>query len=129
LVGVRPVRGGGCAPEVAARRAALAGEARRKKAAPAPLRLTRRGRRVIAGLSMAIGLSIAAVTVAVEVASGGGLQLAGSSTVVVQPGDTLWSLAQRLAPQEDPRAIVDALVDLNGLAGTELSPGQVLELP
>jgi nucleoid-associated protein YgaU len=118
LTGVRPVRGGGCASEVAPR-----------KASPAPLRLTRRGRRVVAGLSMAIGLGIAAVTVAVEVASGGGLQLAGSSTVVVQPGDTLWSLAERLAPQEDPRAVIDAIVDLNGLAGTELLPGQVLDLP
>jgi LysM repeat protein len=78
---------------------------------------------------MAIGLSIAAVTVAVEVSSGGGLQLAGSSTVVVQPGDTLWSLAQQLAPREDPRAVVDAIIDRNDMAGTELIPGQVLELP
>jgi Tfp pilus assembly protein FimV len=84
---------------------------------------------VVAGLSMAIGLSIAAVTVAVEVAHGGGLRLAGSATVIVQPGDTLWSLAQRAAPEEDPRAVVDAIVDLNDLAGAELLPGQELHLP
>jgi hypothetical protein len=28
---------------------------------------------------------------------------------VVQPGDSLWSVAQRLAPDEDPRAVVDEL--------------------
>lgn len=28
---------------------------------------------------------------------------------VVQPGDTLWSIAQRVAPGDDPRAVVDAI--------------------
>ena len=92
------------------------------------MRLTRRGRRVVAGLSIAIGVLVAVVTVAVEV-GGGGLELAGSSTVVVQPGDTLWSIAQDLAPQEDPRAVVDAIVDLNDLPDVGLVPGQLLELP
>ncbi len=32
-------------------------------------------------------------------------------TVVVEPGDTLWSLAARLAPGSDPRNVVDAIVD------------------
>jgi nucleoid-associated protein YgaU len=95
-----------------------------------PLRLTRRGRRVIAGLSISIGLTIAAVTAAVELTGGdGGLQLAGSSSVVVEQGDTLWGLAEVLAPEEDPRAVVDAIVDLNDLDGVALVPGQVLQLP
>ena len=128
-VGGLSVRGGGCIPRAVVHAAGSARRAPRSAGTPTALRLTRRGRRVIAGLSMAIGLSIAAVTVAVEVASGGGLQLAGSSTVVVQPGDTLWSLAQHLAPREDARAVVDAIIDRNDLAGTELVPGQVLELP
>jgi Tfp pilus assembly protein FimV len=97
----------------------------------APIRLTERGRRVVAGLSIAIGLSIAAATVVtVQLgAPGHGLELAGSSTVVVQPGDTLWSLAEELAPEEDPRAVVDAIVDLNGLEDVDLLPGAVLQLP
>jgi hypothetical protein len=94
-----------------------------------PLRLTQRGRRVVAGLSVAIGLTIAAVTVTVVQVSGGGLELAGSSTVVVQPGDTLWSIALTSAPDKDPRGVVDAIVDLNDLGGVGLVPGQVLELP
>jgi hypothetical protein len=129
IAGVRPVRGG-CSPEVAARPIAAVYRAPSAGAVPPPLRLTRRGRRVVAGLSIAIGLTIAAVTAAVELGEGGGgLQLADSSTVVVQSGDTLWSLAERLAPEEDPRAVVDAILDLNGLDSVALEPGQVLQVP
>jgi len=124
---VRPVRGG-CGPESLGRPGAVA--ECWDDGLPAPLRLTRRGRRVLSGLSIGIGLSIAVATVAVQLAHpDGGLQLAGSSTVVVQSGDTLWSLAERVAPEEDPRAVVDAVVDLNGLADVDLVPGMVLQLP
>jgi hypothetical protein len=44
--------------------------------------------------------------------------------VVVQPGDTYWGIAQRLAPAEDPRPIVDALMAAHGSG--PLLPGQVL---
>jgi Tfp pilus assembly protein FimV len=85
---------------------------------------------VLSGLSIGIGLSIAVATAAVHLAhADGGLQLTGSATVVVQSGDTLWSLAQQLAPEEDPRAVVDAVVDLNGLQDADLVPGMVLQLP
>jgi hypothetical protein len=40
---------------------------------------------------------------------------------VVQPGDTLWSIAQRLAPDADPRPLVEELRDLNG--GSKLEVG------
>ncbi len=43
---------------------------------------------------------------------------------VVQSGDTLWGAAAHLAPDEDPRAVVDALVRARG-DGT-LMPGEVL---
>ena len=128
-VAARPVRGG-CAADAGPPRPA-GSDLRDEWSRPAPLRLTERGRRVIAGLSIAIGLSIAAATVVtVQLdGEGDGLQLAGSSTVVVQPGDTLWSIARRLAPEEDTRAVVDAIVDRNGLDGVDLLPGAVLELP
>lgn len=47
--------------------------------------------------------------------------------VVVQPGDTLWTIAGEIAPDRDPRAVVDELVALNGSA--ELQAGQRLVLP
>ena len=36
------------------------------------------------------------------------------STYVVQPGDTLWSIAQRVAPGRDPRPLVDELSHRTG---------------
>ena len=31
------------------------------------------------------------------------------TSTLVRPGDSLWSLAERLAPDQDPRPVVDAL--------------------
>lgn len=45
---------------------------------------------------------------------------------VVQPGDTLWSIATEIAPDDDPRAVVDALREANG--GPELEVGDELIL-
>ena len=45
---------------------------------------------------------------------------------VVQPGDTVWTIAHRLDPTGDPRATVDRIVALNG--GAALQPGQRLRL-
>ena len=45
---------------------------------------------------------------------------------VVQPGDTLWSIATDIAPDDDPRAVVDALREANG--GPELEVGDELIL-
>ena len=47
-------------------------------------------------------------------------------SVVVAPGDTVWSIATSLAPDDDPRPVVDAIVAANG--GSTLVPGQRLEL-
>ncbi|MGY1858134.1 LysM peptidoglycan-binding domain-containing protein [Modestobacter sp. SYSU DS0290] len=93
------------------------------------MRLTRWGRRVVAAVSVAIGLGVAAGAVAVVAAEEPALQLAGAVTVVVQPGDTLWSIAGDVAPDEDRRAVVDAIRDRNDLDDVVLHPGQVIELP
>lgn len=39
---------------------------------------------------------------------------AGGASVVVRQGDTLWSIARRLAPEGDVRAAVDRLADVHG---------------
>ena len=50
--------------------------------------------------------------------------------VVVAPGDTLWEIADRISPESlDLRAVVQGLVELNGLESKVLRPGQVLQVP
>jgi LysM repeat protein len=48
---------------------------------------------------------------------------------VVQPGDTLWSVASKAMPGLDPREAVDHLRDLNGLDTAVVVPGQALKVP
>jgi len=53
-------------------------------------------------------------------------EASAAATVVAQPGDSLWTIARRLHPTGDVRALVDQLVALNG---TALEAGQVVQLP
>jgi nucleoid-associated protein YgaU len=59
----------------------------------------------------------------------GDLRLAGESSVVVESGDTLWSIATAVAGTDDVRVVVDRIRQLNGLQSADLVPGQVLRLP
>jgi hypothetical protein len=43
---------------------------------------------------------------------------------VVEPGDTLWSIAVELAPGDDPRPVVDVLADARG--DGPLVPGETI---
>ena len=45
--------------------------------------------------------------------------------VVVRPGDSLWSIAERVAPGADPHPVVDALAAARGNA--PLQPGETIE--
>jgi LysM domain len=96
------------------------------------LRLTRRARRLAVVLALCGGVVLGSWLA--PLLSGGGddsLHLAGVSSVVVEPGDTLWSIAAAaaVAEGEDVRAVVDRIQELNGLEGSGLVPGQVLQLP
>jgi Tfp pilus assembly protein FimV len=53
-------------------------------------------------------------------------QPAVGETYVVQPGDSLWSIAAAIAPDSDPRPVVDALRAANG--GPDLQVGQRLTI-
>jgi LysM repeat protein len=52
-----------------------------------------------------------------------------SDVYVVRTGDTVWSIAVRQAPGQDPRRVVDAIVRTNGVDAGHLIPGQELTLP
>ena len=99
--------------------------------APAPpLRLTARGRRLVAVLVLALGVGVVALGDAVlGDGEGEGLQLMGTSSVVVERGDTLWSIARSVAGDRDVRGVIDGIQVLNDLDGVDISPGQVLQLP
>ncbi len=103
-------------------------------AAPAAaLRLTRRGRIVLVGfLVLVVGLIWLAVA--------GGAAATGSgvppsvfdkhmSQVVVQPGDSLWSIAARAEPGADPRLVVQQITDINALPSAQIAAGQSLWVP
>lgn len=51
------------------------------------------------------------------------------TTVVVQPGDTLWSIAAEHYPSDDVRARVDDIERANGLSSPAIKAGQSLVLP
>jgi LysM repeat protein len=93
------------------------------------LRLTRRGVHAVAAAVavLAIGLVLLArASAPAGPASAGSAARPVPDTVTVQAGDTLWSLASRLAPQRDPQAEIADLQRLNRLTGVALVPGQVL---
>jgi LysM repeat protein len=47
----------------------------------------------------------------------------------VQPGDSLWSVARRVAPDNDPREVVEQIRRLNDLPSANIQVGQQLLLP
>jgi LysM repeat protein len=100
---------------------------------PGHIRLTRRGRLVllcIAVLCMLFGFSIGnLVSFGSSAPSYPTTPSAGSPTIVVEPGQTLWGIATQVAPHADPRATVQRIIDLNHLAGTNLQVGESLALP
>ena len=49
--------------------------------------------------------------------------------VVVQTGDTVWSIAEAAADGADPRVLVDAIVTRNGIDVGAVVPGQSLVIP
>jgi len=51
----------------------------------------------------------------------------GGGIVVVRAGDTLWSIASRVAPGDDPRPLVDRLSVARD--GAPLQPGERIRLP
>lgn len=55
------------------------------------------------------------------------LPAASAVTVIVQPGDTVWSLAKRLQPEGDVRPLVQRIIDRNGGPNLRVGDRLVLE--
>jgi LysM repeat protein len=92
----------------------------------APVRLTRRGRIVLLVVLLALAIGL----VALAAVPGQAADPAGPPpTIVVAPGDTLWSIAARSAPGRDRFRTIDEIRRLNGIHDYTVHPGQRLILP
>jgi len=98
-----------------------------------PLHLTRRGRRlartvvVLLALLTALVVSVAGHSAASQAATG--RAVAATTTLVVQPGQTLWTVARGLSADVDLRETVARIQELNGLTSSAVRPGQQLIVP
>src|SRR5215472_3199725 len=104
---------------------------------PGKLRLTRRGRRVLTGFVMLV-IVVSAMLIWTGVAGGAPTPgpraparsvYQGMTQIVVQPGQTLWSIAAAVDPSADPRTAVQQISDVNALTGSQIETGQVLWVP
>jgi hypothetical protein len=107
-----------------------AGRGDARPAAPR-LRLTKRGRGVLTTLAAA-PLVIAALVFALN----GGMATAtleGSGTefqyVTVETGQSLWEVAETVAPNADPRDVIASIMKLNQLESADVLAGQQLAIP
>ena len=95
------------------------------------VRLTRRGR--LARTLLVLSLAVVLASVFGLNAGAGTTDSVGSPTsfieVTVAPGDTLWSLASRIAEGGDVRALVDEIASVNALATADLQAGQKVRIP
>ena len=98
---------------------------------PSGVHLTRRGR--LARTLLVLSLAVVLASVFGLSAGAGTSDSVGAPTsfieVTVAPGDTLWSLASRMAGGADVRAMVDEIASVNALASADLQAGQKVRIP
>jgi hypothetical protein len=107
--------------------------ARRGEAPAPPLRLTRRGRIVVALAAALLVTVISLLAAGVAQATNDGPSAHAARQhliqVVVRPGQSLWSVAESADPAQDTRAVVQQIIDLNSLTGDTVFAGQQLWVP
>lgn len=98
---------------------------------PTRLRLTRRGRMVFSVLLVIpalIGAAFLGLNASPAVAEGSSAPVS-MSYVTIQPGESLWAIAEGIAPGEDPRDVIAEILSLNGLTTAEVVAGARLAVP
>ena len=100
---------------------------------PAPLRLTTRGRVVIAVAATLLVTAISPLAAGVARATNDGPSAHAARQnlvqVVVRPGQSLWSVAESADPDQDTRGVIQQIIDLNSLSGDTVVAGQPLWVP
>lgn len=82
---------------------------------------------LVAAMGLAVTRFVGGASGAVPASGPGGAAAASAVVHVVEPGDTMWSVARELQPTGDVRTLVDELVEANG--GAALQIGDQLVLP
>jgi LysM domain len=108
-------------------------QATRPETANPPLRLTRRGRVVVAVAAAlvlaALSLVIASAAQATNHPVSSRAAQQGLAQVTVHPGQSLWSVAESADPAADTRVVIQQIIELNGLTGNVVFTGQRLWVP
>ena len=95
--------------------------------------LTRRGRLLVVLALVAIlmaAFSLGRVaSQAASTAGAGGAASVSYEQQTVQPGDSLWTVARRIAPHNDPREVIAQIRRINDLRSAQIQVGQQLLLP
>jgi hypothetical protein len=99
----------------------------------APLRLTRRGRVVVTAVAALLAAVVSLLVAGAAQATNHGLSPHEARQnlvqVVVRPGQSLWSVAENADPDQDTRAVIQQIIDLNSLSGDTVAAGQQLWVP
>jgi len=116
------------------RRDAPAARSGRPRDTPvAPLRLTRRGRVVVALAAALLVTMVSLLLAGVAQATNDGPSPRAAREnlvqVIVRPGQSLWSVAESADPDQDTRAVIQQIIDLNSLNGDTVFAGQQLWVP
>lgn len=94
-------------------------------------RLTRRGRVVLIGVPLFLAVAVGGVAGAGLAAAAATAPVAAPHTVTitVAAGESLWDIAERIAPNDDPRDVIYAIQQANGLTGSGVRAGQRVRIP
>ena len=85
--------------------------------------------RVALWVALAIVIGVASAAVMRSPASAESASAPVERVVTVEAGHTLWSIAEELAGEEDPRNVMLEIAQLNDLSSSDLQPGQKLRIP
>lgn len=114
-------------------RGAVAVDALTLDGSPGGRQLTRRARLVrtvvVGVVFVAVLIGVCAAVWSPTAAADEGASATGTVTVVVDEGDSLWSVVSERSYDRDPRAVMDEVRTLNGMTTSVIHPGQRLDLP
>jgi LysM repeat protein len=119
----------GFGPVPVTRRAGISAAADRSYAHRSHLRMTARGRAVLLTV-VATPLVVAALALGINAGSAVGTSSSTPlSKVTVVSGETLWGVAEQVAPRSDPRDVIADIMSVNQLTSANIEPGEQLLIP